>query len=240
MLWIFAINDDNSFFSLMTFFDQITFAIRKLKCKISFCFSMRRIIFCWLIIYTSIRRIFWVNISKFLDIAYIDETTFFVKELLIVNRFLIFFKRVINSTSSLKKRFVIIIFFFIFSLRCKRSISFLSKSVRKLLFSLCSFILKINVFFLLIFLSCLCWLILFYDVKMIVVVTSISCWVFVFVVIAYEIRMMMIFVVLRSILFSLLFIFFSVNVICSFTINVDNKTLRRWRRNNDAKRQSRR
>jgi hypothetical protein len=45
-LWIFTINDDYSFFSLMTLFDQIILAIRKLECKISFCFSMRRIIFC--------------------------------------------------------------------------------------------------------------------------------------------------------------------------------------------------
>jgi hypothetical protein len=45
------------FSSLMTFFDQIIFAIRKFECKILLCFSIRRIIFCWLIIYTSITRI---------------------------------------------------------------------------------------------------------------------------------------------------------------------------------------
>jgi hypothetical protein len=45
-LWIFTINDDSFFSSLMTLLDQIIFAIRKLECKISFCFSMRRIICC--------------------------------------------------------------------------------------------------------------------------------------------------------------------------------------------------
>jgi hypothetical protein len=44
---------------------------------------------------------------------------------------------------------------------------------------------------------------------------------------------MMIFVVFRSILFSLSLIFFIVIVICFFIINVDNKTLTRWKRNND-------
>ncbi len=111
---IFIINDDNSFSSLMTFFDQITFAILKLECKISFCFSMRRIIFCWLLICTSIIHISWINISKILDIAYVDEATFFIKKLLIINRFLIFFERVINFTFSLKRRFVVITFFFSF------------------------------------------------------------------------------------------------------------------------------
>jgi hypothetical protein len=46
--------------------------------------------------------------------------------------------------------------------------------------------------------------------------------------------MMIIFAVLRSMLFSLMFIFFSVSVICLFTINVDNKTFTRWRRDNDV------
>ncbi len=45
---------------------------------------------------------------------------------------------------------------------------------------------------------------------------------------------MMIFVVLRSRLFNLMFISFSVNDICFFTINVDNKTSTRWRKNNDV------
>jgi hypothetical protein len=45
-LWIFTIKNDNFFSSLMTLFDQTTFAIRKVECKISFCFSMRWIIFC--------------------------------------------------------------------------------------------------------------------------------------------------------------------------------------------------
>jgi hypothetical protein len=69
---------------------------------------------------------------------------------------------------------------------------------------------------------------------MFVVVASISCLVFIFVVIAYKIRMMMIFVVLRSMLFSLMLIFFRVNDICFFTINVNNKTSTRWRQNNDV------
>jgi hypothetical protein len=78
-LWIFTINDDSSFSSLMTLLDQTILAIRKFECKISFCFSMRRIIFCWLLVCTSITRISWVNISKILDIAYVDEATFFIK-----------------------------------------------------------------------------------------------------------------------------------------------------------------
>jgi hypothetical protein len=180
-LWIFTINEDNFFSSLMTFFDQTTLAIRKFEYKVSFCFSMRRIIFYWLFICTSIIRTSWINISKILDIAYVNEATFFIKELLIINRFLIFFERVINFTFSLKRRFVVITFFFIFSTRCRRSINFLTKSIRKLFFSLCSFILKINVFFLLTFFSCLCWLMLLYDVMIVVVVTSISRCAFVFV-----------------------------------------------------------
>ncbi len=173
-LWIFTINDDNSFSSLMTFFDQIILAIRRLECKISFCFLMRRIIFCWLLICTSIIRISWINISKILDIAYVDEATLLNKKWLIINRFLIFFERVISFTFSLKRRFVVIIFFFIFSTRCRRSISFLTKNIRKLFFSLCSFILKINVFSFLAFFSCLCWLMLLYDAIIVVVVASIS------------------------------------------------------------------
>jgi hypothetical protein len=42
----------------------------------------------------------------------------------------------------------------------------------------------------------------------------------------------MIFAILRSLLFNLMFIFFSVNDICFFTINVDNKTSTRWKKNN--------
>jgi hypothetical protein len=155
-LWIFTISDDNFFSSLITFFDQITFAIRRLECKISFCFSMRRRIFCWLFIRTSIIRISWINILKILDIAYVDEATFFINELLIVNRFLIFFERIINFTFLLKKRFVVITSFFIFSVRCRRSINFLTKSNRRLFFSLCFFILKNNVFSFLIFFNCFC------------------------------------------------------------------------------------
>ncbi len=169
------------FFSLMTLLDQITFAIRRFECKISFCFSMRRIIFCWLFVCTSITHTSWVNISKILDIAYADEATFFIKELLIVSRFLAFFERVINFTFSLKKRLVVITFFFIFSIRCRRLISFLTKSVRKLFFSLCSFILKINVFSLLAFFNCFCWLMLLYDAIIVVVVASISRWALIFV-----------------------------------------------------------
>ncbi len=153
---------------------------------------------------------------------------------MIVNRFLIFFERIINFTFSLKKRFVVITFSFIFSTRCKRSISFLTKSIRKLFFSFCSLILKINVLFLLTFFSCFCWLMLLYDAIIVVVVASISRWAFVFVATTYDIRMMMIFAVLRSMLFNQMFIFFSVNDICSFTINVDSKTSTRWKRDNDA------
>jgi hypothetical protein len=153
---------------------------------------------------------------------------------LIINWFLIFFERVINFTFSLKRRFVVITFSFIFSARCKCSISFLTKSIRKLFFSLCFFILKINVFSLLAFFNCLCWLMLLYDVIIVVVVASISRWVFVFVATTYEIRRMMIFAILCSMLFNLMFIFFSVNDIYLFTINVDSKTSTRWRKNNDA------
>jgi hypothetical protein len=75
---------------------------------------------------------------------------------------------------------------------------------------------------------------LLYDIIIIVVVALISRWTFIFVAIAYEIEIMMIFVVLRSMLFNLLFISFNVNDICFFTINVDNKTSTRWKKNNDV------
>ncbi len=44
----------------------------------------------------------------------------------------------------------------------------------------------------------------------------------------------MIFAILRSMLFNLMFIFFNVSDICSFTINVDSKTSTRWKRNSDV------
>jgi hypothetical protein len=75
---------------------------------------------------------------------------------------------------------------------------------------------------------------LIYDVIIVVVVALISRWAFVFIATTYEIRMMMIFAILRSMLFNLMFIFFSVNDICFFTINVDNKTSIRWKKNNDV------
>ncbi len=45
---------------------------------------------------------------------------------------------------------------------------------------------------------------------------------------------MMNFAVLRSMLFNLMFISFSVSDICFFTINVDSKTSTRWRRDSDV------
>ncbi len=45
---------------------------------------------------------------------------------------------------------------------------------------------------------------------------------------------MMIFAVLRSMLFNLMFIFFNVNDICFFTINVDSKTSTRWKKDSDV------
>jgi hypothetical protein len=75
---------------------------------------------------------------------------------------------------------------------------------------------------------------LLYDAIIVVVVALISSWAFVFVATTYEIRMMMIFAILCSMLFNLLFIFFSVNDICSLTINVDYKTSTRWKKNNDV------
>jgi hypothetical protein len=75
---------------------------------------------------------------------------------------------------------------------------------------------------------------LLYDVIIVVVVASISRWAFIFVATTYKIRVMMIFAILRSMLFNLLFIFFSVNDICSFTINVVSKISTRWKRNSDV------
>jgi hypothetical protein len=46
-LWVFTINEDSSFPSLMALLGQATLAIRRPGCKVSFCFSMRRIISCW-------------------------------------------------------------------------------------------------------------------------------------------------------------------------------------------------
>ncbi len=233
-LCVFTIKDDSFFSSLIALFDQTTLAMRKFECKISFYLSIRWMIFCWLIVCTSITRTSWISISNVLNVAYVDEVTCFINELLIIRRFLAFSERVMIFTFSLKRRLVVITSFFIFSTFCRRFISFLTKSVRKLFFFFCFFILKINVFFLLIFSSCLCWLMLLYDAMIIVVVVSTLRWLFVFVAIAYEIRMMIIFAVLRSMLFSLMFIFFNVSVICFFTINVDNKTSTRWRRDSDV------
>jgi hypothetical protein len=75
---------------------------------------------------------------------------------------------------------------------------------------------------------------LLYD-AIIVVVASISRWAFIFVATTYEIRIMMIFAILRSMLFNLLFIFFNVSDIYSFTINVENKISTRWKKNSDVK-----
>ncbi len=233
-LCVFTIKDDNFFLSLIALLDQTTFAMRKLECKISFCFSIHWMIFCWLVVCTSITRTSWASISNVLSVAYVDEATCFISELLIVRRFLIFSERIMIFTFSLKRRLVVITSLFIFSTFCRRFISFLTKSARRLFFFFCSLILKINVFSLLTFSNCLCWLMLLYDAMIIVVVVSVFRWLFVFVAIAYEIRMMIIFAVLRSMLFSLMFIFFSVSVICLFTINVDNKTFTRWRRDNDV------
>jgi ABC-type multidrug transport system permease subunit len=110
----------------------------------------------------------------------------------------------------------------------------LIKSNRKLFFSLCFFILKTSVFSFLIFFNCFYWLMLLYDVIIVVVVASILRWAFIFVATTYKIKMMMIFAILRSMLFNLMFISFSVSDICFFMINVDNKTFKRWRRNNDV------
>jgi hypothetical protein len=46
--------------------------------------------------------------------------------------------------------------------------------------------------------------------------------------------MMMIFAVLRSMLFNLMFISFNVNDIYFFTINVDSKTSTRWKKDSDV------
>ncbi len=77
-------------------------------------------------------------------------------------------------------------------------------------------------------------MIFLYDVIIVVVIASISRWALVFVATAYEIRMMMIFAELRSMLFNLMFISFSVSDICSFTINIDNKTSTSWKKDSDA------
>ncbi len=130
----FTIKNDSFFFSLIAFLDQITFAMRKLECKISFCFSIRWMIFFWLIVYTSITRTSWVSTSNVLSVAYADEATCFINELLIVRRFLAFFERVMIFTSSLKKRLVVITSFFIFSIFCRRFINFLTKNARRLFF----------------------------------------------------------------------------------------------------------
>ncbi len=146
------------FFSLLTtFFDHAILTIFKLECKISFCFFMRRMIFCWFVVWTSTTRTSWINISKILDITYVDEITCFNDELSNINRFLIFFERVINFMFSLNKRRVVITFFFISSTRCSLFISSLTKKARMLFFFRCFFILYIIVFFFLTFFSCFRW-----------------------------------------------------------------------------------
>jgi hypothetical protein len=62
-----------------------------------------------------------------------------------------------------------------------------------------------------------------------------SRWVLVFAATTYVVKMIMIFVVFRSILFNLMFIFFNVNEICFFIINVDSKTFTRWRNDSALK-----
>ncbi len=233
-LCVFTIKDDSFFSSLIALLDQATFAMRKPGCKVSFCLSIRWMIFCWLDVCTSITRTSWASISNVLSVAYADEATCFISELLIVRRFLAFSERVMIFTFSLERRFVVITSFFIFSALCRRFISSLAKSARRLFFFFCSFILKINVFSLLAFSSCLCWLMLLYDAMIIVVVDSAFRWIFVFVAIAYEVRVMIVFAVLRSMLFSLMFIFFSVSVICLFTVNAGSKAPTRWRRDSDV------
>ncbi len=124
--------------------------------------------------------------------------------------------------------------FFIFSIRCNLFINFRTKKIRRLFFFRCFFILNITVFFLLTFFSCFRWWILLYDVIVIVAAFA-SRWVLVFATITYVVRTIMIFVVLHSIFFSLMFIFFSVNEICFFIVNVDSKPFTRWRSDSDLK-----
>jgi hypothetical protein len=81
----------------------------------------------------------------------------------------IFHQKIINNQSILD------------FLRTSYQFHVLTKSIRKLFFSLCFFISKINVFFLLTFFNCFCWLMLLYDVIIVVVVASISRCAFIFV-----------------------------------------------------------
>ncbi len=122
---------------------------------------------------------------------------------------------------------VITSFFFIFA-SCSRFISFLTNNVRRLFFFRYFLILKIIAFF------CIFQLFLLIDVVVdrdsyrdCVYITLISR----FFIDAYEVKRIMIFVVLRFILFNLIFIFLILNDICFFTISVDSKTFTRWKWN---------
>jgi hypothetical protein len=105
------INDVNSLLLLLTLFDQIILTIFNLEWNVLFCFSILLMIFCWLIVWTSITRISWINILNVLRIKYVDEIIFLAKISLIITQFLIFFVFVIIFTSSLDKQRVVNTFF---------------------------------------------------------------------------------------------------------------------------------
>ncbi len=153
---VYFYNQWKLFFSLLlTLFDQITRVILSLECNVSFCFFIRQMIFCWLIVATSIMHTSCVNTSNVLSKTYVEKTIFFINELLIVKRLLIFFDLIISFPFSLNKRLAVITSFFVFFARCSRFISFLTNNVRKLFFSRCFLILKIIVFSFVVFFSCL-------------------------------------------------------------------------------------
>ncbi len=158
----------------LTLLNQIILTIFNLECNVSFCFSILRIVFCWLIVYTSTTRTLWVNISNVLRIMYIDDAMFFAKISLIITRFLIFSLLVIIFTFSFDRRRVVNTSFFVFSAFCKRFINFFVDNILRFFLFFCFLILNITLFSLLIFFSWRCWLMLLY-VAMMIIVNSTFC-----------------------------------------------------------------
>ncbi len=168
---------------LLTLLDQIILTIFNFECKISFYFLIWRIVFCWLIVLTSITRTLCVNISNVLRTMYVDDAMLLAKISLIITRFLIFFVLVIIFTSSLNRRRVVRTSFFVFSILCKCFISFLIHNILNLSLFFCFLILNITLLSFFVFFNCRCWLILLYN-AIITIAKSTSRVLFVFVTLA--------------------------------------------------------
>ncbi len=151
---------------------------------------------------------------------------------MIISLFLIFSKRIINFKFSLNRRCAIITFFFYFFSSLQFLHQFFDEERSQIILFALFFYFKDHCFLFFVFFNCLHRLMLLYNAMMIIVAST-SRWIFVFAIVTYVVKMMIIFVVFRSISFNSLFIFFSVIVIYFFIVNVDNKTFTRWNKDTD-------